>query len=117
MSLNRVRGEAEIAIAGKFYRLALTLDALARAADALGEPDLTFSGFVARLNLQRASDMPLLLGALLAGNGHDVAMEDIRRANPLEYLGAVAQLFPQAQQPDAKPEAKSGNGRAGKPAA
>ncbi len=112
MSLNRVRGEAEIVIGDQVYRVALTMDVLARAADIYGEPDMTFSGFVARCTGQRIADMLKIIKAFLEGNGHSVSDEQIARANPMDFM-ALDKVFVRQDQAatPAKSESKPGNGR------
>ncbi|MEQ1614485.1 MAG: GTA-gp10 family protein [Hyphomicrobiaceae bacterium] len=107
--LNKQRGEAAIDIGGKTYTVALTLDALARSASALGIDGMTFKDFVERVNQQRADDMPALLSAILAGNGHNVPDDVVASVNAMDYLEFLPALF--SREKPAGKEATRGNGK------
>jgi Phage tail tube protein, GTA-gp10 len=72
---NRARGEAELLVAGKSYRLLLTLGALAEIEDGLGLANL--GEISKRLAQARASDFALVAAALLRGGGHEMTAQDV----------------------------------------
>jgi hypothetical protein len=93
---NRVRGEAELSVGGKTYRLLLTLGALAEIEDGLGLDDLT--EVAGRLKKVRAADLAIVAAALMRGGGHDVSPADVLRL-PCELADlaqAVAASFSRA---------------------
>lgn len=93
---NIIRGEAELAVAGKTYRLLLTLGALAEIEDGLNLPDLAQLG--ARLKHARAADLAIVAAALLRGGGHEIAPAEVLRL-PCDLgalVAAVGQAFERA---------------------
>jgi len=84
---NRIRGEAELIAGGKSFRLLLTLGALAEIEDGLGLTDLT--DVAARLKHTRASDLAVVVAALLRGGGHEMTPADVLRL-PCD-LGALVE--------------------------
>jgi hypothetical protein len=74
---NTIRGESELVVGGKSYRLLLTLGALAEIEDGLGLSDLSQVG--ARLKHARAADLAVVAAALMRGGGHDIAPADVLR--------------------------------------
>ena len=88
---NKFRGEVEIDIAGKTYAVAMTLEALALAADALGIE--TLEEFEARMRALRIGDMRPMLAALLKGNGHDVPEADLATLHYSAYPSFLARVY------------------------
>jgi hypothetical protein len=105
MATNKHRGEVAITIAGTAYPVAMTLDALARAAEALGVE--TLAEFEARMMALRIADMRPMLEALLVSNGHDVPAEALGRASFKTYTGAIVQLWNARPDGDEAGEAKA----------
>lgn len=93
MSPNIPRGEASLVAAGKSWRLLLTLGALAEIESGLGLTDL--SEVSARLKQLRASDLAIVVAALMRGGGHDVSPADVMRlsADLGTLVKAVAEAF------------------------
>ncbi len=89
---NHWRGEVQATLAGKPYRLCLTLGALAELEAALSGEDII--AFTERLSEGRirASDIIHVLGCALRGGGHDVADEDAAQMMPAGGLSEAMQL-------------------------
>lgn len=87
--VNHRRGEVAATIAGRSYRLCLTLGSLAELEHAFGVGDL--SALAARLSTGRlaADDLIRLLGAGLRGGGHPFGDEDVRA---LPIAGALPEI-------------------------
>jgi hypothetical protein len=94
--INKIRGEAELSVGGKTYRLLLTLGALAEIEDGLGLDDLTEVS--ARLKKVRAADLAIVAAALLRGGGHEIAPAEVLRlpCNLFDLSAAVAAAFANA---------------------
>lgn len=93
---NIIRGEAELVVAGKSYRLLLTLGALADIEDGLALTDLAQIG--ERLKHVRAADLAVVAAALLRGGGHEITPAEVLRL-PCEFcalVAAVGQTFERA---------------------
>ncbi len=86
---NRIRGEAGLTAGGRFYRMLLTLGALAEIEDGLGLNDL--SGVAARLSQVRAADLAVVAAALLRGGGHEMTPADVLRL-PCDLGALVAAI-------------------------
>lgn len=91
--INRVRGDAPIRIDGEVRRLRLTFGALAEIESGLGVSGLGELG--ARLGRLSASDLIIVLAALLRGGGEDEAAEKIgaARVDLVEAAQAIAATF------------------------
>ncbi|MBI1239060.1 MAG: gene transfer agent family protein [Alphaproteobacteria bacterium] len=90
---NGARGETRIEIAGRSYRLCLTLGALAEIETAFGAGSL--GALDERLGNPGARDVIAILAALLRGGGEAVSDEDVA-AMPLsmrEAASAIAAAF------------------------
>lgn len=87
--VNHRRGEVAATIAGRSYRLCLTLGSLAELEHAFGAGDL--SALAARLATGRlaADDLVRLLGAGLRGGGHPFSDDDVRA---LPLAGALSEI-------------------------
>lgn len=95
---NSARGEAELAIAGRTYTVAMNMGALARMAEALGVN--TFKELQDRLTQFNLPDMPKVVSAVLAANGHDVPAAAIEAMNPFDYFERVIPaIFRRADDP------------------
>jgi len=88
---NKHRGEIDIEIAGTTYAVAMTLEALAAAAEVLGAETLT--DLEAGLQSMRIKDMRPLMLAILRANGHKVADADIAGTHFSIYVRAIAALY------------------------
>jgi hypothetical protein len=80
------RGDADIVIGGKTYRLRLTLGALARIEDALGAGD--FERLREKLKSPSIADLLLILHALIEGGGERLALE-VLKAGDVEFADAA----------------------------
>lgn len=69
--VNRARGESELLVQGKSYRLLLTLGALAEIEDGLGLDTLSAIG--PRLARTRAADIAIVAAALIRGGGGNIS--------------------------------------------
>lgn len=74
---NRIRGEAELIVGARSYRLLLTLGALAEIETGLGLNDL--SALKARAQTLKASDLATVVAALLRGGGEEVTPDEVLR--------------------------------------
>jgi hypothetical protein len=94
---NPHRGEIEAELAGRRYRLCLTLGALAELEQALGEGDILAIAERFEKGRIRAADAIALIGAGLRGGGHDIADHEVARlaANDgaVAYVAIVAKLL------------------------
>lgn len=99
---NKHRGEVDIAIAGKTYTVAMTLEALALIADAIKVESL--GEIEARMSAFKISDMKPMLSGMLAGNGHDVPERDLARLTFREYAAFMVAIWnaKPAQEDDAE---------------
>lgn len=88
---NHARGEAELVIAGKTYRIAMTMGSLAELAQALGVETMPEVGD--RMGKMAVADMPVILRAVLRSNGYDVSDEDIAGSDPLQYATELIPAF------------------------
>ncbi len=86
---NGVRGEVSVVLAGEERRLCLTLGALAEIETGLGLRGLGKLG--ERMRALSASDLKVVLAALLRGGGEDAAAAS--DAGPAEAARAVAKAF------------------------
>ncbi len=86
------RGDVCLRINGEERLLRLTLGALAEIEEALGGGDI--KALAARLKTPRASDIILILNALLAGGGARLGLEALK-ASDID-LGAAARAIAQA---------------------
>jgi heme oxygenase len=75
--INAARGEVQLRLQGRDYRLCLTLGALAEIEHALGLDDLT--ALDARLARPSARDLVRILTALLRGGGEDMREAEVER--------------------------------------
>jgi hypothetical protein len=94
--VNKIRGEAELRVGDKSYRLLLTLGALAEIEEELGLDDL--SQVAARLKRPRAADLAIVAAALMRGGGSEVSSAEVLRL-PCELgamTDAVAEAFARA---------------------
>ncbi len=90
--MNGVRGEVSISIEGEPHRLCLTLGALADIETAFGCKSL--AELQARMRALSASELMLVLGALLKGGcGTDAAMPTAMHVNAADAARAVAEAF------------------------
>jgi hypothetical protein len=90
---NKIRGEAALVAGERQYILLLTLGALAEIEDGLGLSDL--SQVASRLKSVRASDLAIVVAALMRGGGQDVTPADVLRL-PCDLgalVGAVTSAF------------------------
>ncbi len=87
--MNRARGETELSVDGREARLCLTLGALAEIEDAFGSQ--SFSDLQRRLAALSASDLRVVLMALLRGGDEDPALAE--RAAPGPAAKAIAEAF------------------------
>lgn len=96
--LNRVRGEAGLAIDGQTRRLCLTMGALAQIESALEVDSL--DALSARLRRLSAADVLAVLGALLMGGGNPMSRQELISANidPAATAAAIAEAFSLAMQ-------------------
>lgn len=88
---NHARGEADLVIAGKTYAVAMSLGSLARmsaALDVKGMQELND-----RILEFRLADMPLVIDAVLKGNGHEVPMAEIEAMDWHAYFNSVIPAF------------------------
>jgi hypothetical protein len=91
--INKIRGEAAMHLAGREFRLCLTLGALAEIEAGLGLTDLGALG--ERLARPSAKDLLLVLTALLRGGGEAVSGADVANL-PLDartIAAAVRETF------------------------
>lgn len=88
---NKFRGEVDVEIGGRTYAVAMTLDALARGASALGVE--TLEEFEQKLKSLPIGATHGLIKALLAGNGHVVDDADIARAHFMQLQLFLVQLY------------------------
>ena len=91
--INHARGEAQLSLYGRDYRMCLTLGALAEIEHALGLADLSALGD--RLSRPSARDLVLVLTALLRGGGEAMSIDDVGRL-PLDakvMAQAISQTF------------------------
>ena len=102
---NKHRGEVDITIAGKTYTVAMTLEALAQAAEALGVE--TLADDEDRIKALRIPDMKPLLAALVAGNGHQVPAADIGAMGYKAYMAAIIAIWNARPDVDEKGEAEA----------
>ncbi len=86
---NTARGEAEIVLGDKSYTVVMNMGALARMATLLGVKK--FAELQTRLVECNLPDMPLVVQAILAANGHKVDPADIESMDPIAYF---EQLIP-----------------------
>jgi len=86
---NGVRGEVRVMLAGAEHRLCLTLGALEEIETGLGLQGL--EGLGERMRALSASDLGVVLAALLRGGGGDGALA--LAAHPAEAARAVAAAF------------------------
>lgn len=105
---NHARGEADLTIAGKTYAVRMSMGALARmsaALDVKGMAELND-----RLLEFRLADMPVIIDAVLRGNGYEVAMADIEAMDWQDYFKTVIPAFFRTGA-DQAPEAAGTGGR------
>lgn len=90
---NKYRAEATLWIGGKPVTVALTTSAVVELADALGVE--TFQELSSRLIEFKVRDVPIVIEALLTGNGYPVDREEIMAndANPHDYAQAISTLL------------------------
>ena len=83
----------EILVNGEPHKLKLTLGALAKIEAAVGGGD--FEALKKRLEAPRVSDLVLILHALIAGGGKDLAIEVLRTSDVdlTEASNAIAEAF------------------------
>lgn len=93
-------GDADILINGERRTLRLTLGALARLEESLGDGD--FATLTKRLEAPRVSDLLVILEALLHGGGERLTQVELR-ASDLD-LGDAAQAIARAFRALAAPE-------------
>lgn len=86
MTIMKLPGDADILINGQRHRLRLTLGALAHMETEIGEGD--FEKLRERLKRPSASDLLLVLHALLAGGGTRMAF-DILKASDVDFAAAA----------------------------
>jgi tail tube GTA-gp10-like protein len=92
---NHARGETDLVIAGKSYRVAMSMGALAGIMDALGVE--TFEALQERIQACRPRDMVPVTMALLQGNGHDVPEAEVKAMPWQDYFSQVMPaIFPPA---------------------
>ena len=87
---NRRRGEVDVTVAGRRYRLCLTLGSLAELEDAFGVEDL--GALSARFGSGRLAtdDLVRLFGAGLRGGGEAVSDDEVRALPVAGHLGDLA---------------------------
>ena len=85
----RLPGDADILIDGERHRLRLTLGALAHMEAEIGGGD--FEKLRERLKAPSASDLLLVLHALLAGGGSRMTL-DILKASDVDFAAAAAAI-------------------------
>lgn len=99
--INAARGEVALTINGTPHRLCLTLGALAQLEThfAVAGP----SALASRLRTLSASDLLIVLQALLTGGGEDISPDALSRAaiTPTDAAHAIARAFAAALGPDA----------------
>lgn len=90
---NRARGEASAVLAGRPMRLCLTLGALAEIEAGLGLAGI--AELAGRMRSLSASDLMVVLAAVLRGGGEEELAEGLARAaiDPREAAEAVAAAF------------------------
>lgn len=88
---NSARGEGEIRLGDKSYRVTMSMGTLAELSSALGVE--TLEDLQARLIKFSLPDMPKIVAAVLKGNGHDVPMEDINRMHVDDFFEQVLPAF------------------------
>ena len=89
---NKIRGDAELAVAGKRYTMRLTLGALAEIEDGLNIASLSEIG--TRLKSLATSDIAIVASALLRGGGHDISADEIMSLDV--ELGAIVRAIAEA---------------------
>ena len=87
--MNGARGEIEVLIAGRSVRLCLTLGALAEIETGLGVEGL--AGVAERMRALSATDLMVVLAALLRGGGEVGAVIEV--IEPREAAEAIARAF------------------------
>lgn len=94
--MNGARGDTPLMLDGVLRPLRLTFGALAEIETALGV--VTLEELAARLRKPRASDLMVIIAALLKGGGCADAKERLAKArmNPGAAVRAVATVFRQA---------------------
>lgn len=88
---NDLRGTADIVLDGKTYEVGFSIAALARIAKAL--ECKTFEQVHDRIQKMEVEDAPVIVAALLRGNGHDVPQEISDRMAPTEFLKMIGTLY------------------------
>ena len=86
---NRARGEVELVVGERSFRLRLTLGALAEIEDGLGLNDL--SEIEGRLKKLRAADLAIVAAALIRGGGQKISAAEALRL-PVELSALVASV-------------------------
>lgn len=91
--VNAARGEVALSIDGRARRLCLTLGALAELETAFAQPSL--GALAQRLSRLSASDLLIVLEALLRGGGEPMSRAELAHArlDPAEAARAVGQAF------------------------
>lgn len=102
---NRFRGEVDLIVGGRPYKVAMTLEALAKCADALGVE--TLEAFESRVMSLRIADMKPIVATLLEANGHQVAEADIGGMSFKDYTRGIVALW--NARPDAEEAAAAGD--------
>ena len=110
---NLHRGEIEAELAGRSFRLCLTLGALAELEASLGEGDIMSLAQRFEGGRMRALDAIAIICAGLRGAGHDIADDEVGRlaaANgAVTYIDIVARLLQATFVPHAGKEQPRGN--------
>ncbi|MCC5977072.1 MAG: gene transfer agent family protein [Salinarimonas sp.] len=89
--VNRRRGETELVLGERRYRLCLTLGALAELEAAFGLDDL--ASLAERFNTGRlaAQDVITILGCALRGGGHDLSEAEVAALHGPEGVGPLVE--------------------------
>jgi hypothetical protein len=88
---NPARGEAELRLGGRTYAVRMSMGALAEMADALGVKSLPeLNDRILQFNLV---DMPLVVAAVLKGNGYEPPVADIAAMDWQDYFHQVIPAF------------------------
>jgi hypothetical protein len=88
---NDLRGSVTIAIDGESYEVGLSIGTMMELATAWDTDD--YAVLNERLQKMAPRDVPVILNALLAGNGHAVSETAIRRVAPDAFYGTMRQIF------------------------
>lgn len=100
---NKYRAEATLYIAGQPITVALTTAAVVELAEALEIE--TFQDLTRRLIEFKVRDIPIVIGALLKGNGYPADADEVKRSemNPHDYTSTINALLLPPTGGDAKP--------------